>query len=176
MLRTVLVPASRSQVTLPSQAGALTKFVAPPSVEISAKMPSMADCRVSCSVLRSPAVAKGPAFWRARISVSCPSRRASLKPSAASTAACWTKGSSAVAMSWLTSAGVVRRATAAVRSLVLTREGEQSRGDGLGDVACRLAGRHVQGQLVHDALERVRGCDASQRCVVGRGDPWWGDC
>ena len=47
---------------------------------------------------------------------------------------------------------------------------KQSRGDGLGDVACRLAGRHVQGQLVHDALERVRGCDASQRCVVGRGD------
>ena len=49
-------------------------------------------------------------------------------------------------------------------------QGEQSGGDGLGDVACRLAGRHVQGQLVHDALERVRGCDASQRCVVGRGD------
>ena len=49
-------------------------------------------------------------------------------------------------------------------------QGEQSRGDGLGDVACRLAGRHVQGQLVHDALERVRGCDASQRCVVGRSD------
>ena len=49
-------------------------------------------------------------------------------------------------------------------------QGEQSRGDGLGDVACRLAGRHVQGQLVHDALERVRGCDAGQRCVVGRGD------
>ena len=34
--------------------------------------------------------------------------------------------------------------------------GEESRGDGLGDVAGRLAGRHVQGQLVHDALERVR--------------------
>ena len=49
-------------------------------------------------------------------------------------------------------------------------QGEQSGGDGLGDVACRLAGRHVQGQLVHDALERVRGCDASQRRVVGRGD------
>ena len=46
-------------------------------------------------------------------------------------------------------------------------QGEQSGGDGLGDVACRLAGRHVQGQLVHDALERVRGCDAGQRCVVG---------
>ena len=28
--------------------------------------------------------------------------------------------------------------------------GEQGRGDGLGDVACRLAGRHVQGQLIHD--------------------------
>ena len=49
-------------------------------------------------------------------------------------------------------------------------QGEQSGGDGLGDVACRLAGRHVQGQLVHDALERVRGCDAGQRRVVGRGD------
>ena len=48
--------------------------------------------------------------------------------------------------------------------------GEQRGGDGLGDVACRLAGRHVQGQLVHDALERVRGCDAGQRRVVGRGD------
>ena len=48
-------------------------------------------------------------------------------------------------------------------------QGEQSGGDGLGDVACRLAGRHVQGQLVHDALERVRGCDAGQRCVVGAG-------
>ena len=47
-------------------------------------------------------------------------------------------------------------------------QGEQSGGDGLTDVACRLAGRHVQGH--HDALERVRGCDASQRRVVGRGD------
>ena len=28
--------------------------------------------------------------------------------------------------------------------------GEQRGGDGLGDVACRLAGRHVQGQLIHD--------------------------
>ena len=69
-LRTVLVPASRSQV--------LTRLVAPPRVAISARIPSMADCRVTCSrLLRSPAVAKGPAFWRARISVSCPSRRAS---------------------------------------------------------------------------------------------------
>ena len=54
-LRTVLVPASRSQV--------LTRL-------ISARILSMADCRVTCSrLLRSPAVAKGPAFWRARISV-----------------------------------------------------------------------------------------------------------
>ena len=52
--------------------------VAPPRVAISARIPSMADCRVTCSrLLRSPAVAKGPAFWRARIPVSCPSRRAS---------------------------------------------------------------------------------------------------
>ena len=29
-----------------------------------------ADCRVSCRLLRSPAVAKGPAFWRASISAS----------------------------------------------------------------------------------------------------------
>ena len=76
-LRIWLVPASRSQVTFPSQAGALTRLVAPPSVAISARMPSMADCRVTCRWLRSPAVAKGPAFWRARISASCPSRRAS---------------------------------------------------------------------------------------------------
>ena len=76
-LRIWFVPGSRSQVTLPSQAGALTRLVAPPRVAISARIPSMADCRVSCSVLRSPAVAKGPAFWRARISASCPSRRAS---------------------------------------------------------------------------------------------------
>ena len=56
-LRTVLVPASRSQV--------LTRLVAPPRVAISARIPSMADCRVTCSrLLRSPAVAKGPAFWR----------------------------------------------------------------------------------------------------------------
>ena len=157
-LRTVLVSASRSQVTFPSQAGALTKFVAPPSVEISARIPSMADCRVSCSVLRSPAVAKGPAFCRASISVSWPSSRASLRASAASTAACWTKGSRAVAMSWLTSAGA-----AAVRSLVLAMGSSA-----VAMAACRLAGRHVQGQLVHDALERVRGCDASQRRVVGR--------
>ena len=72
-----LVPASRSQVTFPSQAGALTRLVAPPRVAISARIPSMADCRVTCRLLRSPAVAKGPAFWRASISVSCPSRRAS---------------------------------------------------------------------------------------------------
>ena len=97
-LRIWFVPASRWQVTFPSQAGALTKLVAPPSMEISAKMPSMADCRVSCSVLRSPAVAKGPAFCRASISVSWPSSRESLRASAASTAACWTKGSRAVAM------------------------------------------------------------------------------
>ena len=57
-LRIWLVPASRSQVTFPSQAGALTRLVAPPSVAISARMPSMADCRV-CRLLRSPAVAKG---------------------------------------------------------------------------------------------------------------------
>ena len=28
---------------------------------------------------------------------------------------------------------------------------QEGRGDGLGDVACRLAGRHIQGQLVRDA-------------------------
>ena len=39
----------------------------------------MADCRETCRLLRSPAVAKGPAFWRARISASCPSRRASCR-------------------------------------------------------------------------------------------------
>ena len=38
-LRTVLVPASRSQV--------LTRLVAPPRVAISARIPSMADCRVT---------------------------------------------------------------------------------------------------------------------------------
>ena len=76
-LRIWFVPANRSQVTLPTQAGALTRLVAPPRVAISARIPSMADCRVSCSVLRSPAVAKGPAFWRAKMSTSCPSRRAS---------------------------------------------------------------------------------------------------
>ena len=64
---------------VPSQAGALTRLVAPPSVAISARMPSMADCRVTCRLLRSPAVPKGPAFWRARISASCPSRRASCR-------------------------------------------------------------------------------------------------
>ena len=60
MLRIWFVPASRSQVTFPSQAGALTKLVAPPRVAISARIPSMADCRVTCRLLRSPAVAKGP--------------------------------------------------------------------------------------------------------------------
>ena len=56
-------------------------------------------------------------------------------------------------MSWLTSAGVVRSHSGG--EVAGADQGEQSRGDGLGDVACRLAGRHVQGQLVHDALERV---------------------
>ena len=41
-------------------AGALTKLVAPPSIAISAKIPSMADCRVTCSVLSSAPVAN----WR----------------------------------------------------------------------------------------------------------------
>ena len=31
--------------------------------------------------------------------------------------------------------------------------GEQSRGDGLGDVGCGLPGRHVDGQLVHHGLQ-----------------------
>ena len=51
-LRIWLVPASRSQVTFPSQAGALTRLVAPPSVAISARMPSMADCLAFLSVFR----------------------------------------------------------------------------------------------------------------------------
>ena len=63
------MPASRSQVTLPTQAGALTRLVAPPRVAISARMPSMADCRETCRLLRSPAVAKVPAFWIRVVSV-----------------------------------------------------------------------------------------------------------
>eukprot|EP00439_Symbiodinium_sp_Y106_P006765 s12728_g1.t1 len=50
------------------------------------------------------------------------------------------------------------------------RHEKQRRGDGLGDVACRLAGRHVQGQLVHDAFERVGGRHSRQSSVVGRSD------
>ena len=54
------VLASRSQVMLPTQAGALTRLVAPPSVAISAKIPSMADCRVTCRWLSSaPAGERG---------------------------------------------------------------------------------------------------------------------
>ena len=45
-LRIWLVPASRSQVTLPSQAGALTRLVAPPRVAISARIPSMRTARL----------------------------------------------------------------------------------------------------------------------------------
>ena len=65
-LRTVLAGPGVDQVGGAAEGGDLCKD----SVD--------ADCRVTCSrLLRSPAVAKGPAFWRARISVSCPSRRAS---------------------------------------------------------------------------------------------------
>ena len=49
-------------------------------------------------------------------------------------------------MSWLTSAGQVHSGG----EVAGAGHGEQRGGDGLGDVACRLAGRHVQGQLVHD--------------------------
>ena len=59
-LRIWLVPASRSQVTFPSQAGALTRLVAPPSVAISARMPSMADCRVTCKVAQVSCRGEGP--------------------------------------------------------------------------------------------------------------------
>ena len=50
-LRTVLVPASRSQV--------LTRLVAPPRVAISARIPSMADCRVTCLAWQGPGVLEG---------------------------------------------------------------------------------------------------------------------
>ena len=56
------------------------------------------------------------------------------------------------------------------REVAGARHEKQRRGDGLGDVACRLAGRHVQGQLVHDAFERVGGRHSRQSSVVGRSD------
>ena len=48
--------------------------------------------------------------------------------------------------------------------------GKQGRGDGLTDVAGRLAGRHIEGQLVHDRLERIRGRHRCEGGVVGAGD------
>ena len=50
------------------------------------------------------------------------------------------------------------------------RHGEQSGGDPLIHVGCCLPGSHVEGQLVHDAFERI-GCRNSRQCaVVGAGD------
>ena len=50
------------------------------------------------------------------------------------------------------------------------RHGEQSGGDPLIHVGCCLSGSHVEGQLVHDAFERI-GCRNSRQCaVVGAGD------
>ena len=56
------------------------------------------------------------------------------------------------------------------REVAGARHGEERRCDGLGDVACRLAGRHVQGQLVHDTLQSVGCGHRGQRRVVGRSD------
>ena len=47
---------------------------------------------------------------------------------------------------------------------------QESRGDGLTDIGRCLPGGDVEGQLVHDAFERIGGCYAGERCVVGRGD------
>ena len=55
------------------------------------------------------------------------------------------------------------------REVAGARHAEQRRGDGLGDVACRLAGRHVQGQLVHDRPEGVGCRHLGERCIVGAG-------
>ena len=47
---------------------------------------------------------------------------------------------------------------------------QESRGDGLTDLGRCLPGGDVEGQLVHDAFERIGCRHSGERCVVGRGD------
>ena len=56
------------------------------------------------------------------------------------------------------------------REVAAAGHGEQSGGDPLVHVGCCLPGGHIQGQLVHDAFERIGCRHSGERCVVGRGD------
>ena len=78
----------------------------------------MALWRLVSAAVRSEEVAKG---WSAKMSESWPSSLVSLRPRAASKTAWVTCPRSAVAIFWSTSAGVVLRLTAAVKSVVLGR-------------------------------------------------------
>ena len=120
------MPASRSQVTLPTQAGALTRLVAPPL------QGDLQVAEVSCRG-EGPGVLEGEDLRVVPVE-----------------------------------AGVLQGLSGLVGRL--GQVGQERRCDSLVHVGRGLPGGHVDGQLVHHALQRIRCCHRRQGGVVGGGD------